>query len=65
MVFSGKILADRVNAIKNVFQLNVVFRHEKYISLPSMVRRKTANEVKLKVGSKISNLQHKFFFFFS
>ena len=53
LVFSGKIPADRVEAIKKNFQLNVVSRHEKYIGLPSMVRRnKTSffNKVKLKAG---------------
>ncbi len=61
MVFSGKIPADRVNGIKNIFQLNVVSIHEKYLGLPSMVGRNKTNffnEVKLKVLSKISNRQH-------
>ena len=65
MVFSGKIPADRVNAIKRIFQLNMVSRHEKYLGLPSMVgsnKKNFFNEVKLKVVSKISNWQHKFFF---
>ena len=61
MVFSGKIPPDRVNAIKNIIQLNVVSRHEKYLGLPFMVGRNKTNffnEVKLKVLSKISNRQH-------
>ena len=53
LVFSGKVPGDRVEAIKRIFQLNVVSRHEKYIGLPSIVgRKKTSfvNEVKLKAG---------------
>ena len=64
LVFSGRIPEDRAEAIKNIFQLNVVFRHGKYLGLPSMVgRKKTSffNEVKLKVVSKIANWQHRFF----
>ncbi|XP_052291998.1 uncharacterized protein LOC127900803 [Citrus sinensis] len=40
LVFSGSIPEDRAEAIKNIFQLNVVSRHEKYLGLPSMVERK-------------------------
>lgn len=46
----------------------MVLKHEKYLGLPFMVERKLTslfNEIKLKVLSKISNWQHKFFFFFS
>lgn len=64
MFFSGKISEGQITTIKNIFQLNVVSRHEKYLGLPSMVGRKRTsffNDVKLKVLSKISNWQHKFF----
>lgn len=64
LVFSGSIPKDRAEAIKNIFQLNVVSRHGKYLGLPSMVgRKKTSffNEVKLKVVSKIASWQHRLF----
>lgn len=64
MFFSSKSLEGHMTTIKNIFQLNVVSRHEKYLGLPSMVgRKKTSffNDVKLKVLNKISNWQHKFF----
>lgn len=64
LMFSGRILGDKIEAIKNIFKLNVVSRHEKYMGLPSTVgRKKTSffNEVKLKVVSKIANWQHRFF----
>ena len=64
MFFSGKISEGQITTIKNIFQLNAVSRHEKYLGLPSMVGRKRTsffNDVKLKVLSKISNWQHKFF----
>ncbi|KAH9667964.1 reverse transcriptase domain-containing protein [Citrus sinensis] len=64
LVFSGKIPVDKVDAIKNIFQLNVVSRHEKYLGLPSMVGSNKIsffNEVKLKVVSKIANWQRRFF----
>lgn len=64
MFFSGKIPQGQIAAIKDIFQLNVVSRHEKYLGLPSMVgRNRTSffNDIKLKVLSKISNWQHKFF----
>lgn len=63
-MFSGIISGVRVDTIKNIFQLNVVFKHEKYLGLPSMVGRKKINffnEVKLKVVSKIANWEHRFF----
>lgn len=64
MFFSGKIPQGQIAAIKDIFQLNVVSRHEKYLGLPSMVGRKRTsffNDIKLKVLSQISNWQHKFF----
>ncbi|XP_024042526.1 uncharacterized protein LOC112099318 [Citrus clementina] len=64
MVFSGKLPQGQIATIKDIFQLNVVSRHEKYLGLPSMVgRKKTSffNDIKLKVLSKISSWQHKLF----
>ncbi|KAH9719688.1 reverse transcriptase domain-containing protein [Citrus sinensis] len=64
MFFSGKTKADQVAAIKEIFQLKVVSRHEKYLGLPSMVGRNKRNffdDLKLRVKSKISNWQHKHF----
>ena len=31
---------QQAKTIKNIFQLNVVSRHEKYLGLPSMIGRK-------------------------
>ncbi|KAH9780472.1 hypothetical protein KPL71_008088 [Citrus sinensis] len=64
MFFSGNITNGVIMAIKNIFQLNVVSRHEKYLGLPSMVGRKRSgffNDIKLRVSSKIVSWQHKFF----
>lgn len=62
--FSGKIPNGQISAIKDIFKLNVVSKHEKYLDLPSMIgRKKTAffKEIKLKVLSKIFNCQHNMF----
>lgn len=51
-------------AIKGIFHLNVVSRHEKYLGLPSMVgrnKRKFFHDIKLRVISKILSWQHKYF----
>ncbi|KAH9764612.1 putative reverse transcriptase/RNA-dependent DNA polymerase [Citrus sinensis] len=64
MFFSGNTSSGAISAIKNIFQLNVVSRHEKYLGLPSMIGRKRSgffNDIKLRVSSKITNWQHKFF----
>ncbi|KAH9741755.1 putative reverse transcriptase/RNA-dependent DNA polymerase [Citrus sinensis] len=64
MFCSGKLPAKQITAIKNIFQLKMVSKYEKYLGLPSMIGRKKMsffNEVKLKVLSKISNWQNKFF----
>lgn len=58
MFFSGKIPNGQISAIKDIFRLNVVSKHEKYLGLPSMIgRKKTAffKDIKLKVLSKISS----------
>lgn len=63
-IFSGKLPDGQKTTIKNIFQVNVVSRHEKYLGLPSMVGRKRAsffNDLKLRVLSKIANWQHKLF----
>lgn len=57
MFFSGNVQENLISAIKRVFQLNVVSKHEKYLGLPFMIERKKKNvfnEVKLKVHTKIS-----------
>ncbi|XP_024033484.1 uncharacterized protein LOC112095607 [Citrus clementina] len=64
MFFSKNTKVEEISAIQNIFQLNVVSRHEKYLGLPSMIGRKRSSffqDVKLKVMEKISNWQHKFF----
>ncbi|KAH9681143.1 putative reverse transcriptase/RNA-dependent DNA polymerase [Citrus sinensis] len=64
MFYSGKLSAEQISAIKNIFQLKMLSKFEKYLGLPSMIgRKKTSffNEVKLKLLSKISNWQYKFF----
>lgn len=62
--FSSNTNSGSIAAIKNIFQLNVVSRHKKYLRLPSMVGRKRKgffNDIKLRVMSKISSWQYKFF----
>ncbi|XP_052299727.1 uncharacterized protein LOC127903105 [Citrus sinensis] len=64
MFCSGKLPAKQITAIKNIFQLKMVSKYEKYLGLPSMIGRKKMsffNEVKLKVLSKISKWQNNFF----
>lgn len=51
-------------AIKTLFQLKVICKHEKHIGLPSMIGRKKMHffkDVDLRVLSKISNWQNKLF----
>lgn len=58
MFFSGNTKVEEVEAIKGIFNLNVVSRHERYLRLPSMVGRNKMsffNDVKLRVLNKISN----------
>ena len=55
MFFSRNTTSGVITAIKNIFQLNIVSRHEKYLGLPSMVGRKRSeffNDIKLRVYSK-------------
>lgn len=64
MFFSRRTQPAQIAAIKNLFQLQVVSQHEKYLGLPSMVGRKKLNffnSIKLKVLSKISNWQSRMF----
>lgn len=64
MFFSRNVPENMILAIKRVFQLNVVSKHEKYLGLPSMIGRNKKdffNEVKLKVQSKVSGWQQKGF----
>ena len=56
MFFSQNTKEDRATAIKDIFQLQVISRHEKYLGLSSMIGMKTKsffNEVKLRVLNKI------------
>lgn len=64
MFFSSNTKPAHVAAIKHIFQLNVVSKHEKYLGLPSMIGKRTKgffNEKKLRVLSKISGWQQNFF----
>ena len=64
MFFSRNTSTGQMETIKNIFQLHVVLRHEKYLGLPSMVERKKINffnYIKLRVLSKISNWNSKLF----
>ncbi|KAH9649551.1 rnase h domain-containing protein [Citrus sinensis] len=64
MLFSGNVSARQINEIKDIFQLKVVSKHEKYLGLPSMVGRKKVGffkEIKLRILSKISGWQSKYF----
>lgn len=62
--FSGKTQPAQIASIKNLFQLHVVSKYERYLGLPSMVGKKKLrffNKIKLRVLSKISNWQSKMF----
>lgn len=64
MFFSSNTNSESISTIQNIFQLNIVSRHETYLGLPSMVGRKRKgffNDIKLRVTSKISSWHHKFF----
>ena len=64
LFLNGNVQQDQAAAIGNIFQLNIVSRHEKYLGLPSMIGRKRNsffNDIKLKIFNKISSWQHKFF----
>ena len=64
LFLSGNVQHDRATAIGQIFQLNIVSRHKKYLGLPAMIGRKMSNffyDIKLKVFNKISSWQHKFF----
>ena len=66
LFLSGNIQSDQATAIGNIFRLNIVSRHEKYLGLPSMVGRKRSsffNDIKLRLYNKKSSWQHKFFSF--
>ncbi len=57
-------MSEHVAAIKQIFQLNVISKHEKYLGLLSMIGKRAKgffNEIKLKVLSKISGWQQNFF----
>ena len=64
MFFSQNTKQELISVIKNIFQLQVVSRHEKYLELPFMVRRNKINffnDIKLRILSKISSWQAKLF----
>ena len=64
MFFSSSISQIQREEYKNIFGLNVVTKHEKYLGLPSMVGRRKINffnEIKLRVLSKLSSWQSKNF----
>lgn len=41
MFFDSNTKAEYVAAIKHIFQLNVVSKYKKYLSLPSMIGKRT------------------------
>lgn len=64
MFLSDNIQDGQALIIKEIFQLNIVSGHEKYLGLSSMIKRKRSiffNDIKLKIYNKVSNWQHKFF----
>ena len=64
MFFGHNVKDDQISTIKNLFKLKVVSKHEKYLGLLSMIERKKKyffNEIKLKILSKISSWEHKYF----
>lgn len=57
MFFSQNTKHELITSIKNIFQLQVVSRHEKYLGLPSMVgwnKINFFNDIKLRIHSKSS-----------
>lgn len=55
MSLNGNIQAGQASIIKEIFQLNIVSRHEKYLGMPSMIERKRSsffNDIKLKIYNK-------------
>ena len=64
MFFSDNAKQEQIATIKDIFQPQVVSRHERYLGFPLMVgRNKTSffNDIKLRIINKISNWQAKFF----
>ncbi|KAH9685475.1 reverse transcriptase domain-containing protein [Citrus sinensis] len=64
MFFSGYISAEQMTKVRDIFQLKIVSKHEKYLGLPSMIGRKKVSffkDIKLRILSKISSWQSKFF----
>ncbi|KAH9757469.1 hypothetical protein KPL71_016402 [Citrus sinensis] len=64
MFFSGSISAKQMTKVRDIFQLKIVSKHEKYLGLPSMIGRKKVNffkDIKLRILSKISSWQSKLF----
>ncbi|KAH9722904.1 putative reverse transcriptase/RNA-dependent DNA polymerase [Citrus sinensis] len=64
MFFSSSTSSGQREEIRSIFGLNVVSKHEKYLGLPSMIRRKKTsffNDIKLRVLIKLSSWQNKCF----
>lgn len=64
MFFSLNVSSAQIDAIKEIFNLNVVLIHEKCLGLPSMVGRNKNfffNDLKLKITNKIKGWQNTFF----
>lgn len=64
LFFSSGTSQSQVEEIKRIFGLNVVYKHEKYLGLPSMVGRRKIrffSDIKLRVLNKLSSWQHKSF----
>ena len=64
MFFSDNAKQEQIATIKDIFEPQVVSRHERYLRFPLMVgRNKTSffNDIKLRIINKISNWQAKFF----
>ena len=64
MFFSSNVQAGQMDAIKGIFQLNVISKYDKYLGLPFMVERKKVsllNHIKMRVLNKLSNWPSKLF----
>ena len=64
MFFSASISAEQMTKVRDIFQLKIVSKHEKYLGLPSMIGRKKVSffkDIKLRILSKISSWQSKLF----
>lgn len=64
MLLSLNLQHHETTKIRELFNLNIMSMHEKYLGLPSMFgrnKRKFFNEIKLKITKKVKSWQNKIF----